>query len=149
MDASLDLDPPRIRVRRAIVSGEVTSPKSRYGRRTIPISDHLAGRLAHLVECRDGSELLFRGAPRRNAATGEPAPPRADPSGAACRPALGALHTLRHTCAALLIEAGTSPRRLQRWMGHHSAAFTLDHYGHFIDGELGSSLDLSQQLQPR
>lgn len=38
-------------------------------------------------------------------------------------------HTLRHTCAALLIDAGASPLRLQRWMGHHSAAFTLDNYG--------------------
>ena len=54
-------------------------------------------------------------------------------------------HTLRHTCAALLIEAGASPLRLQRWMGHHSAAFTLDHYGHLIDDELGASLDLSEE----
>jgi integrase len=38
-------------------------------------------------------------------------------------------HTLRHTCAAMLIDAGASPLRLQRWMGHHSAAFTLDAYG--------------------
>jgi hypothetical protein len=28
------------------------------------------------------------------------------------------------TCAALLIDAGASPLRLQRRMGHHSAAFT-------------------------
>jgi integrase len=34
-------------------------------------------------------------------------------------------HTLRHTCAAMLIDAGASALRLQRWMGHHSAAFTL------------------------
>jgi hypothetical protein len=25
----------------------------------------------------------------------------------------------------------------QRRMGHHSAAFILDHYGHLIDGDLG------------
>jgi integrase len=51
-------------------------------------------------------------------------------------------HTLRHTCAALLIDAGASPLRLQRWMGHHSAAFTLDNYGHLIDDTLGPSLEL-------
>jgi integrase len=51
-------------------------------------------------------------------------------------------HTLRHTCAALLIHSGASPLRLQRWMGHHSAAFTLDNYGHLIEDTLGPSLDL-------
>ena len=39
--------------------------------------------------------------------------------------------------AALLIDAGASPLRLQRWMGHHSAAFTLDKYGHLFDDSLG------------
>jgi integrase len=51
-------------------------------------------------------------------------------------------HTLRHTCAALLIDAGASPLRLQRWMGHHSAAFTLDNYGHLFDDSLGPHLSL-------
>lgn len=51
------------------------------------------------------------------------------------------LHTFRHTCAALLIEQGASPLRLQRWMGHHSAAYTLDAYGHLIDGEMGAALE--------
>ena len=26
---------------------------------------------------------------------------------------------------------------LQRWMGHHSPAFTLETFGHLIDGDLG------------
>jgi hypothetical protein len=45
-----------------------------------------------------------------------------------------------------LIDAGASPLRLQRWMGHHSAAFTRDNYGHLIDDSLGPSLDISGQL---
>jgi integrase len=53
------------------------------------------------------------------------------------------LHTLRHTCASLLIAEGASMLRLQRWMGHHSAAYTLETYGHLIDGELGSALELA------
>ena len=55
-------------------------------------------------------------------------------------------HTLRHTCASLLIESGLSPLRLQRWMGHHSAAFTLETYGHLIDGDLGPALDVRKEL---
>ncbi|HWY89397.1 MAG TPA: tyrosine-type recombinase/integrase [Solirubrobacteraceae bacterium] len=53
------------------------------------------------------------------------------------------LHTLRHTCASLLIEEGTSTLRLQRWMGHHAVAYTtLETYGHLIDDELGRALEL-------
>jgi integrase len=52
------------------------------------------------------------------------------------------VHTLRHTCAAMLIDAGASPLRLQRWMGHHSAAFTLDTYGHLLGDDLGPRLNV-------
>ena len=38
MDAGLDPDAPCVHVRRAIVNGQLTAPKSRHGRRTIPIS---------------------------------------------------------------------------------------------------------------
>jgi hypothetical protein len=37
--------------------------------------------------------------------------------------------------------------RLQRWMGHHSAGFTLDTYGHLIDGDLGPGLDIGGELE--
>ena len=56
-------------------------------------------------------------------------------------------HTLRHTCAAMLIDAGASPLRLQRWMGHHSAAFTLDTYGHLLRDDLGPHLDLGFEMR--
>ena len=45
MDAGLDTDAPCVHVRRAIVNGQLTAPKSRHGRRTIPISLELADRL--------------------------------------------------------------------------------------------------------
>ncbi len=47
----------------------------------------------------------------------------------------------------VVIEGGASPLRLQRWMGHHSAAYTLEVYGHLIDGELGQAIDLEQELE--
>jgi integrase len=56
-------------------------------------------------------------------------------------------HTLRHTCASLLIENGLSVLRLQRWMGHHSPAFTLETYGHLIDGDLGPAPDLRKEFR--
>jgi len=140
MDVDLGADTPRIHVRRAIVSGQLTGPKSRHGRRTIPISHALAKRLEALIADRDESELVFLGAQGATLRPGNlryrvmiPAAERAGVPWAR-------FHTLRHTCAALLIDAGVNPLRLQRWMGHHSAAFTLDNYGHLIDDGLGPYL---------
>ncbi len=42
-------------------------------------------------------------------------------------------HDLRHTYAVLSLQAGDDVKTLQENMGHHSAAFTLDVYGHCTD----------------
>jgi integrase len=42
------------------------------------------------------------------------------------------VHTLRHTFASLLIQAGEPITYIQTQLGHHSAAFTLTVYGHFV-----------------
>lgn len=147
----LELDGrPCLWVRRSIVGGVIGAPKSRFGRRCIPLDAGLAGRLVN----RRGAEaeeedLVFpsgRGTPlnpdniRYRVLT--PAVERARLSG------IG-FHAFRHTCASMLIERGLSPLRLQRWMGHHSAAYTLDVYGHLIDTELASALDLHAELAGR
>jgi hypothetical protein len=44
----------------------------------------------------------------------------------------------------LLIESRISVLRLQRWMGDHSAAFTLEVYGHLLDDDLGPPLELGE-----
>jgi integrase len=146
MDADLIADAPRIQIRRAIVDGQLTGPKSRHGRRSIPISAALAAQLRLISADRGETELLFVGTQGAVLRPGNlryrvmiPAAERAGVPWARC-------HTLRHTCAALLIDAGASPLRLQRWMGHHSAAFTLDNHGHLFDDGLGPSLDLSERL---
>ena len=42
-------------------------------------------------------------------------------------------YDLRHTFASLLITAGKNPLYISRQMGHHSAGFTLDTYGHLME----------------
>jgi integrase len=42
-------------------------------------------------------------------------------------------YDLRHTFASLLIAAGKNPLYVARQMGHYSAGFTLDTYGHLMD----------------
>lgn len=144
-DLDLDASPPRLRVRRAIVKGVVGAPKSRHGARTIPLTDDL-GRQLREMRAPDGDteEMVFqnhRGRPiEPNTLRKYVLAPAASRAGV---PGIG-LHTLRHTCASLLIERGTNPLRLQRWMGHHAAAYTLEAYGHLIDDELGEALDLDR-----
>ena len=41
-------------------------------------------------------------------------------------------HTLRHTFASILLEAGEPITYVQRQLGHHSPAFTLEVYGHLV-----------------
>jgi integrase len=143
----LGTDAPCVHVRRAIVNGQLTAPKSGHGRRTIPISLELAGRLRELVAGHGETALVFRGAQGAPLRAGNlryrvliPAAHRAGVPWAR-------FHTLRHTCAAMLIDSGASPLRLQRWMGHHSAAFTLDTYGHLLRDDLGPHLDLGFEMR--
>ena len=55
-------------------------------------------------------------------------------------------HTFRHTCASLLFDAGRNPKQVQRWLGHHSPAFTLDVYVDLLDDGVGDGLDLASEL---
>jgi integrase len=43
-------------------------------------------------------------------------------------------HDLRHTCAAILIRQGWSPKAIQDRLGHASIRTTLDRYGHLFEG---------------
>jgi integrase len=147
MDLELDGN-PCLWVRRSIVVGVIGAPKSRFGRRCVPLDEVLAARLADRRDEEAGEEdLVFpsaRGTPLNTDNVRYrvlvPAVERAGLSG------IG-FHAFRHTCASMLIERGLSPLRLQRWMGHHSAAYTLDTYGHLIDAEMASPMSLAVELR--
>ena len=49
-------------------------------------------------------------------------------------------HTFRHTVASRLFAGGRNVVQVQRWLGHHSASFTLDTYVHLLDNDLGEPL---------
>ena len=146
-DLVLDGETPHLQVRRAVVKGALVAPKSRHGARLIPLTPELAAMLdAHRP--RDGADDAFAFPGRDGGASDQGSLRRRVLVPAAERAGLTGVgfHTLRHTCASMLIESGLSPLRLQRWMGHHSAAFTLETYGHLIDGDLGPPLDLRREL---
>lgn len=144
-DLTLDGPTPHLHVRRAFVKGVLVSPKSRHGARTIPIPPTVARDLQDYRPADAGDDAYVfpgrggapsdQGSLRRRVLV--PAAERAGLRGVG-------FHTLRHTCASLLIESRISVLRLQRWMGHHSAAFTLEVYGHLLDDDLGPPLDLGE-----
>jgi integrase len=145
-DLGLDGPVPHLHVRRAIVKGATVAPKSRHGARLIPLTPELAATLrAHRPREAADDAFVF---PGRDADASDPGSlrrrvfvPAADRAGLT---GVG-FHTLRHTCASMLIESGLTPLRLQRRMGHHSPAFTLETYGHLIDDDLGPALDLRKR----
>lgn len=113
----------------------MVAPKSRAGRRRVPIAAVLREPLlAHrLRQGRGGKGLVFGrsetlplqstsvvGRARR---AWEKA--KLDPIG---------LHECRHTFASLMIAAGVNAKALSTYMGHASIATTLDLYGHLLPG---------------
>ena len=42
-------------------------------------------------------------------------------------------HDLRRSCAAAAIRSGDDRKTVQENLGHHTAAFTLDVYGHVTE----------------
>ncbi|MBA2793653.1 MAG: tyrosine-type recombinase/integrase, partial [Thermoleophilaceae bacterium] len=50
-------------------------------------------------------------------------------------------HTFRHTVASRLFAEGRNVVQVQRWLGHHSASFTLDTYVHLLEADLGQPLE--------
>jgi site-specific recombinase XerD len=142
-DLALDGSSSHLQVRRAVVGRVVVAPKSRHGARLISLSGQVAATLRdHRPSGAARDAYVF---PGRGGAPSDPGSLRRRVlAPAAKRAGLTGVgfHTLRHTCASMLIEGGLSPRRLQRWLGHHSAAFTLEVYGHLLDGDLGPPLDI-------
>jgi integrase len=121
--ADLDLDARVIELRRSWdrVEGPI-EPKSRAGRRRIPLSETLRPYLlAHrLGQGRGGQGLAF-GASEERAFEPSTLLERARSAWSRAGLAPIALHECRHTYAAFMIAAGMNAKALQQYMGHSSA----------------------------
>jgi integrase len=135
----VDLGAQRLNVRRRVYRGRVAPPKSRYGRRSVPLSHDLARALWS----------ARRGAPDADPVFPSTTGGRLDPGNLHARvfkPAARAagvpwagFHTLRHTCATELFRHGLNAKQVQVWLGHHSPAFTMSVYVHVLSDELPPS----------
>jgi integrase len=143
----LDGSRPHVRVHRALVRGAYGPPKSRQGRRDVPIPFDVVRTLRaarSASEWAGDGDLVFpnqRGRPLSPAnLTRRTLKPAAEEAGV---PWAG-FHTFRHTCASMLFQRGANAVQVQRWLGHHSPAFTLSTYVHLLDEHVGEPLEIPQ-----
>ncbi len=143
-DLRLDGSVPCVRVRRAYSKGEMKAPKSKYGRRDVPLDASLVSALRLRQAGED--DLVFAsargGRPNHANVMRRYLKPAAQEVGV---PWAG-FHTFRHTCASLLFARGQNVVQVQHWLGHHSPSFTLDTYIHLMPGEGAAPLDLTAEL---
>jgi integrase len=115
------------------------SPKSRAGKRLVPIPSVLRAHLiAHRALMAETSGLAFGRSPTK---------PFSDSAlrARAKRVWVNAgmspigFHEARHTYASLMIAAGVNAKTLATFMGHRSITTTLDRYGHLFPGSEGEA----------
>jgi integrase len=132
----IDFGKRRLHVRRRLYRGRLDIPKSRYGKRVIPLSEGLSQALWRLRGSSPDDALVFHSqsggcldASNLAARVLKPAARRAGVEW------MG-FHTFRHTCATMLFRAGLNAKQVQMWLGHHSPAFTLATYVHLLPDDL-------------
>ena len=141
----IDFEAGVIRIERSWDMSEgLIEPKSRAGKRTVPIAtvlrEHLA---AHALRTGRRSGLVFGRSPDRpfepTTLTGRATTAwkrmnkrRAIDELESIPPI--SLHECRHTFASLMIAAGVNAKAISAYMGHTSITITLDRYGHLMPG---------------
>jgi integrase len=140
-------------------------PKTKQSIRAIALPSFVADALAaHLDAFPPGSEgFVFttgaRGSDRPPKEAGGPVRPsnfrhriwHPAVKRAGIAPPRPRVHDLRHTAAALAIQAGAHPKQIQEQLGHSSITVTLDRYGHLFESlaeELAARLDLLWSPRP-
>lgn len=154
-DLILDAEQPYLRLRWQFADGRVCEPKTRYGRRDIPLSPGLVRKLRLVEPAGSDGQLVFASSfgtrlNRHNLYR--------DVLGPAVR-SVGlpwvTFHTFRHTCASLLFAAaehgggGKNVKQVQEWLGHHSPAYTLAQYVHLVDAGVGEASFLDRVTASR
>lgn len=128
--------------------GETIAPKTKAGRRRVPVARVLHGELAahKLRTGRDGEGLVFGrtaatpfvpSTVRRRALAAWESKDAGEDEGAGLeREGLEpiGLHEARHTLASTMIAAGADLKTISTCMGHSSITITIDRYGHLLPG---------------
>lgn len=135
----VDLDRGVVRVERALYRGALDEPKSRFGRRSVPLTPRVRARLQAMHDeegCPPSDAPVFQSG---DGTMLDPANIRARvmrPAAAAAGLPWATPHTLRHTFASRCFRKGCNVKQVQALLGHHSPAFTLETYVHLLPEDL-------------
>lgn len=152
----LDFHGRFIEVRRNLVDGHLTTPKSGKGRR-VDMSARLADTLTalHVERKKETLKKGWREVPSWVFVNEVGNPLDADNFRRRVWPKLLAkaglreirIHDLRHTFASLLIQNGESLAYVKEQLGHHSIRLTVDVYGHLMPGGDKAAVDKLDQVE--
>jgi integrase len=133
----IDFGAKRLKVRRQFYEGVVAPPKSKYGKRDIPLSTVMS----RLLWSRQGKpgDLVFTGPRGLRVDHAWLWRRQLEPARDAAGVPWAGFHTFRHTCASILFAEGKNPKQVQMWLGHSDPGFTLRTYVHLIDDGLGDA----------
>jgi integrase len=115
-----------------------TAPKSRSGRRIVPIVAVLRELLLDR-KLESGEGYVFGAGERPFSPSSVYVRARAAWRGAKLTP-IG-LHEARHTCASLMIAAGVNAKAITLYLGHSSIEVTFDRYGHLMPGNEAEAVE--------
>jgi integrase len=116
------------------------APKSRAGRRRVPLAKPLRAHLAaHRLRSSGVQEDLVFGRSGGRAIHTDALVRRARTAWRKHGLAPIGLHECRHTYAAFMIAAGVNAKALSTYIGHSSITMTLDRYGHLMPGHEGEA----------
>jgi integrase len=134
--ADVDFGKRRVDVRRRLYRGRLDSPKSRYGRRAVPISAGLSQTLWRLRGASADEAPVFASRAGGFLDSSNVAARVLKPAARRAGVPWAGFHTFRHTCATTLFRSGLNAKQVQMWLGHHSPAFTLARYVHLLPDDL-------------
>lgn len=131
----VDLGHHRVHVRRRVRNGRVGPPKSRYGRRSVPLTQSLSRELwarRKAAERAGDGDLVWPSHAGGYLSVQNLHRDVLGPARKAAGVEWAGFHTLRHTCGTILFRRGLNAKQVQLWLGHHSPAFTLATYVHLL-----------------
>ncbi len=136
--SDLDLGKRKVSVRRRWYRNAYAPPKTRQGRRTIP----LAPSMAQLLWQRQSAlkpkpdDLVWTNAMGNSLDPANLASRVLKPAAKKAGVPWASWHTLRHTCGSKLFREGWNVKAVQAFLGHSSPAFTLAVYVHHLEGDM-------------
>jgi integrase len=142
--SNVDLAGGIVRVERSYdpKSHEFIAPKSKAGRRSVPVAAVLRDYLVEHRMRQGRADGLVFGTSAETAFTPSNVRRRAWTAWKRAGLTPIGLHECRHTFASLMIGGGVNAKSLSTYMGHSSIQITFDRYGHLMPGNEAEAADL-------